>query len=259
MKLANQVAIIVGGAGSLGQVIASTFSGEGAQVVLVDRASSKLTKVAEALRDQGVQVSTIVADITDPTQVQAMVEQTVRSLGTIDVLVNSAGFIGPTAPLVEISLDDWQAVLAINLTGPFLCSKSVLKQMMEQRRGSIVSISGTVAKEGWPWEVAVCAAKWGLLGLTKTLASEGGPYNVRANAVCPGGIPSDLMENVFKERATLQGITTDEAKKSYLDRTPLRRFVFPEEVARAVLFLASSESSGTTGEALNVSGGYVMH
>lgn len=259
MRLAGQVAIIVGGAGDLGRAIASTFSDEGAHVVVMDRVKPRMDEVIQRLKDKGKQAAAIAVDATDEAQVEAAVEETVQRFGRIDVLVNSAGFIGPTAPLVEVALEDWQTVLAVNLTVPFICSKAVLKRMIQQRSGSMINISGTAGKEGFPLEGAVCAAKWGLLGLTRTMAMEAGPFGIRVNAICPGGVHSQLMDHVLRERAGALGLTVDEVTKGFLERTPLRKFVTPEDVARAAVFLASSESSGTTGEALNVSGGYVMH
>lgn len=259
MRLGDQVTLVVGGGQGLGRVIALTFAEEGADVVVVGRTKAKVDAVSQEIRAKGRRSIGIPADATNEKQVEAVVEQTIRELGRINVLVNAAGFSGPSVPVVDIGMEDWQAVMAVNLTAPFICCKAVLRRMIEQRSGSIVNISGTVGKEGWNLRGALSAAKFGVLGLTQTMAMEAGPYNVRVNAICPGGIYGERMKHVLEERAKTLGITVEEVERQILDQTPLRRHVMPEDVARAAVFLASAESSGTTGEALNVSSGYIMH
>lgn len=259
MRLTDQVAIVVGGGQGLGRVIALTFADEGADVVLVGRTKANLDAVSDEVRARGKRSVGIPADATDEKQIESVVERAVQELGKIDILVNSAGFSGPSVPVVEIGMADWNAVIAVNLTATFVCCRAVLKRMIEQRSGSIVNISGTVGKEGWNLRGALSAAKFGVLGLTQTMAIEAGPYNVRVNAICPGGIYGERMKHVFEERAKTLGLTAQEVEKQLLDQIPLRRHVMAEDVARAAIFLASAESSGTTGEALNVSSGYIMH
>ena len=261
MKLANQVAIIVGSARGIGAAIAHTFSREGARIVLVDLEKMKpqLDGVAQAITQKGGQAIAIPADCTDPAQVNRMVDETVRRFGKIDILVNSAGLRGPLVPVQEISEQEWDAVHAVNLKAVFLCCRAVLKVMLQQKSGSIVSISGTAGKEGMALRGSLCAAKWGLLGLTQTIAKEAGPYGIRANVICPGGMDEPDLRVMYAERAKGLGMEFSELEKSVLDLTPLRKYATHEEVAKAALFLASSDSSHTTGESLNVSGGRLMN
>ena len=260
MKLAGQVAIVVGSARGIGEAIAQMFSKEGASLVLVDieNARPQLEDVAQAIKRQGGNAIAIVADATDDAQVNKMVNETIERYGKIDILVNSAGLRGPLVPVQEVSEDEWDLVLSVNLKAVFLCCKAVLKVMMKQKSGSIVSISGTAGKEGMALRGSLCAAKWGLSGLTQTIAKESGPYGIRANIVCPGGMDEPDLRVMYAERAKGLGMEFAQLEKSILELTPLRKYAKHDEVAKAALFLASSDSSHTTGESLNVSGGRLM-
>ncbi|HWP60257.1 MAG TPA: SDR family NAD(P)-dependent oxidoreductase [Candidatus Acidoferrales bacterium] len=261
MKLDGQVAIVVGGARGIGAAIARMFSREGAKIALIDleKMKTELDQAVQAIREQGGDAVPIAADCTDAEQVDRAVDEVVRRWGRIDILINSAGFRGPLVPVQDISEQEWDSVLAVNLKAVFLCCRAVLKVMMRQKSGSIVSISGTAGKEGMELRGALCAAKWGVLGLTRTIAKEAGPYGIRANVVCPGGMDEPDLRAMYAERAKGLGMEFSELEKKVLEQTPLRKYAGHDEVARAALFLASSDSSHTTGEALNVSGGRVMH
>ena len=261
MKLAGQVAIIVGGARGIGEAIAQIFSRDGATLVLVDleKAKPQLDGVAQEINQQGGNAISVVADVTDNAQVNKMVNETLERYGKIDILINSAGLRGPLVPVQDITEEEWDLVLSVNLKAVFLCCRAVLKVMMRQKSGSIVSISGTAGKEGMALRGSLCAAKWGLLGLTQTIAKEAGPYGVRANIICPGGMDEPDLRVMYAERAKGLGMEFSQLEKSILELTPLRKYAKHDEVAKAALFLASSDSSHTTGESLNVSGGRLMN
>jgi NAD(P)-dependent dehydrogenase (short-subunit alcohol dehydrogenase family) len=260
MKLQNHVAIVVGSARGIGAAIARAFAREGAAIVLVDLETSKpqLDDLAQEIIANGERAAAVVADITDDRQVNRMVDATIKNFGRIDILVNSAGLRGPLVPVQEITEEQWDQVLAVNLKGIFLCCRAVLKVMLKQKSGSIVSISGTAGKEGMALRGSLCAAKWGLLGLTQTIAKEAGPSGVRANVICPGGMDEPDLRVMYAERAKGLGMEFSQLEKAVLESTPLRKYASHDEVAKAALFLASSDSSHTTGESLNVSGGRLM-
>ncbi|HEY7164771.1 MAG TPA: SDR family NAD(P)-dependent oxidoreductase [Candidatus Binatia bacterium] len=260
MKLQNHVAIVVGSARGIGAAIARTFAREGAAIALVDLETSKpqLDDLAQEIIANGERAAAVVADITDDRQVNRMVDATIKNFGRIDILVNSAGLRGPLVPVQEITEEQWDQVLAVNLKGIFLCCRAVLKVMLKQKSGSIVSISGTAGKEGMALRGSLCAAKWGLLGLTQTIAKEAGPSGVRANVICPGGMDEPDLRVMYAERAKGLGMEFSQLEKAVLESTPLRKYASHDEVAKAALFLASSDSSHTTGESLNVSGGRLM-
>ena len=261
MKLPDQVAIVVGSARGIGAAIARTFSEEGAAIVLVDleKMNPQLDEVAQEINQKGGKAIAIVADVTDDRQVNQMIDETVRRWGRIDILVNSAGLRGPLVPVQEITEQEWDSVLAVNLKAVFLCCKAVLKVMMKQKSGSIVSISGTAGREGMALRGSLCAAKWGLLGLTQTIAKEAGAFGIRANVICPGGVDEADLRTTYAERAKGLGMAFSDLEKSVLEQTPLRKYASHGEIAKAALFLASSDSSHTTGEAINVSGGRLMN
>lgn len=261
MKLNGQVAIVVGSARGIGAAIARTFSQEGAAIMLMDieKMKPQLDEVAQEITRKGGKAIAIVADCTDEDQVNKMADEAVRCWGKIDILVNSAGLRGPLVPVQEITEQEWDSVLAVNLKAVFLCCKAVLKYMIKQKSGNIVSISGTAGKEGMALRGSLCAAKWGLLGLTQTIAKEAGPSGIRANIICPGGVDEADLRTMYAERAKGLGMAFQELEKNVLEQTPLRKYASHEEIAKAALFLASSDSSHTTGEALNVSGGRLMN
>ncbi len=260
MKLAGQVAVILGSARGIGEAIARYFAREGASLVLVDLETmkSELEGVAQAITQSGDRAIAIVADCTDDRQVNLMVDEAVKQWGKIDILINSIGYRGPLVPVQDITEQEWDDVLRINLKSAFLCFRAVVKVMMKQQSGSIVSISGTAGKEGMALRGSLCAAKWGLLGLTQTVAKEAGPHGIRANVICPGGMDEPELREMYAERARGLGMTYQALEKQVLELTPLRKYAKHEEVAKAALFLASSDSSHTTGESLNVSGGRLM-
>ena len=261
MKLDGQVAIVVGSARGIGAAIAHKFSQEGASIVVVDieKMKPQLDEVAQEINQKGGKAIAIVADCTDDRQVNKMVDESLRRWGKIDILINSAGLRGPLVPVQDITEQEWDSVLAVNLKAVFLCCRAVLKVMMKQKSGSIVSISGTAGKEGMALRGSLCAAKWGLLGLTQTIAKEAGPCGIRANVICPGGMDEPDLRVMYAERAKGLRMEFSQLEKSVLELTPLRKYAKHDEVAKAALFLASSDSSHTTGESLNVSGGRLMN
>jgi NAD(P)-dependent dehydrogenase (short-subunit alcohol dehydrogenase family) len=260
-KLDYQTALVVGAARGIGAAIARKFASEGAAVVLVDleKTKAECDHVAGEIVKAGGKALVFAADCTDATQVDRMIDESLRMFGRIDILINSAGLRGPLVPLQEVSEKEWDAVLAVNLKAVFLCCRAVLKVMMKQKSGSIVSISGTAGKEGMALRGSLVAAKWGVLGLTQTIAKEAGPYGIRANVICPGGMDEPDLRAMYAERAKNLGMEFKDLEKSVLEQTPLRKYAKHEEVAAAALFLASSDSSHTTGESLNVSGGRLMN
>jgi NAD(P)-dependent dehydrogenase (short-subunit alcohol dehydrogenase family) len=260
MKLDGQVGIIVGGARGIGEAIAQTFHKEGASLVLVDLEKMKpqLNGVAQAITQRGGKAVAITADCSDDRQVNSFVDETVRRFGKIDILINSAGFRGPLVPVTDISEKEFDDVILYNLKLVFLCCRAVLKQMVKQKSGSIVSISGTAGREGMAMRGSLCAAKWGVTGLTQTIAKEYGPHGIRANVICPGGMDEPDLREMYAQRAKNLGMTVEAHEAQILALTPLRKYAKHDEVAKAALFLASSDSSHTTGESLNVSGGRLM-
>src|SRR5258707_617377 len=235
MKLDGQVAVIVGGARGIGETIAHTFSKEGASLVLVDLEKMKpqLDGVAQAISQEGGKAVALTADCSDDRQVNAFVDEIVRRFGKIDVLVNSAGFLGPLVQVTDISEKEFDDVILYNLKLVFLCCRATLQQMVKQKSGSIVSISGTAGREGMAMRGSLCAAKWGVVGLTPTIAKAYGPQGSRPNIICRGGMDQPDLREMYAQRAKNLAMTVEAHEAQILALTPLRKYAKHEEVAQA--------------------------
>lgn len=239
----GRVALVTGGGRGIGRAVAAALTAEGARVAICGRAQPSGADLAVAA-DVGVEddVRRLIARVTD-------------ELGPPEIVVNNAASAGPTAPLHEIDAQDFAAVLRTNLLGPFLVSKHTLPAMLAAGRGAIVNIGSIAGVEAYPLRSPYAAAKWGLVGLTRTLAAEAGPGGVRVNLVAPGVTEGERADRVIATRAAATGTTVADLRAHYQAAIPLRRFVTPGEVAAAVVFLASDAASGITGQSFCVSGG----
>lgn len=260
MRLKDRTAIITGGGRGIGRAISLAFATEGATVVAVDLVPSELEETAEKVRALGGEPKTIKADITREEQIVRMVSETMAACGKIDILVNNSGIAGPTVPVVEMDLDQWLKVMAVNLTGSMLCAKHVLKHMIPRRSGAIINIvseggrSGD-GRSGYPMRSPYCCSKMGLIGLTETLSVEVGGSNIRVNAISPAAVRGERIINVVKDRAEATGRPFDELMGQLVANYSLHRPVEETEVAAAAVFLASDESSAITGQTLAVNCG----
>jgi NAD(P)-dependent dehydrogenase (short-subunit alcohol dehydrogenase family) len=258
LKLANRVAIVTGGGHGIGKAIAITLAQHGAKVMICGRQKDLLDQAVREIEATGTEVAMSVTDVSDEAQVQALVSATLERFSTIDILINNAGVVGPTAPVTNVTRTDWDEVMAINLTGAFLCAKAVSPHLIQQRSGKIVNIASIAGKLAYALRSPYAASKWGMLGLSQTLALELGQYNIQVNAVCPGPTAGDRMYSVISKRAQELGLPVEDVEKLYVGSTALKRMVDPQHVAATVLFLASSDSDSITGEAWDVSAGYAL-
>jgi NAD(P)-dependent dehydrogenase (short-subunit alcohol dehydrogenase family) len=257
MRLKDKVAIITGGGGGIGKAIATTFAAEGAKVVIAARTFSKLTAVAEEIKSHGGKAKAIQTDITNEEQVKQMVAQTLAEYGQIDILVNnSANAAVVRNNVVDMTLDDWNKELTITLTGTMLCSREVLKTMILHKSGSIINISSIAGLFGHPGRSAYCVSKWGIIGLTMTLAIEVGAENIRVNCISPAATKTERFEDIQKAKAKTLGIAFENLMSEIQSHYSLNRITDPSEVARTALFLASDDSSAITGQNLVVSCGF---
>ncbi len=249
--------IVTGAAQGLGRGTAAAFLAEGANVLLCDLDGEKVQRTARELQVKAP-ARTIAAtcDVSREEDLQAIVEQATAEFGAIDHLVNNAGTIS-IAPLVDIDESEWDRVIDVNLKGVFLGMKCVLPHMLERGSGSVVNIASQAGKRGNRYIAHYNASKAGVISLTQSAALEAAP-SVRVNCVCPGIINTDLQEQEYDIVSRLTGKSREEIKSEWIASMPLGRFQEVDDVAAAVLFLASDDSRQTTGEALNVSGGMVM-
>ena len=241
MDLSGKVAIITGGARGIGREIALRLAEAGATVVVSDVADAE--PAAEEIRKMGHQSLAVAADVTSASDVAGMVEKVTAEYGRIDILVNNAG-IARDQLLMRMSEEDWEAVLNVNLKSVFLCTRAVLRQMVKQRWGRIVSISSIVGIVGNPGQANYSSSKAGIIGFTKTIAREVGSRGITVNAIAPGFIVSKMTEQLSEEQ-----------KSEMLKRIPLGFLGTPRDVAEAVAFLSSEEARYITGQVLGVDGG----
>jgi NAD(P)-dependent dehydrogenase (short-subunit alcohol dehydrogenase family) len=187
------------------------------------------------------------------------VNQTLKKFGRIDILVNNAGIEGPTVDVANMNLESWNQVLAVNLTGPMLCTKYVLKEsMIPRKKGVIVNISSGMGRRGYAFRSPYCSSKWGIIGFTQSLALEVGRYNIRVNCIAPGAVEGPRLERIWRERSKVSGITVEKIALKTKAQSALGRTAKPEEIASLAVFLSSEESSGLTGQTIDCNAGSWM-
>jgi NAD(P)-dependent dehydrogenase (short-subunit alcohol dehydrogenase family) len=251
VKLKDKVALITGGTSGIGRATAALFAAEGATVVLTGRHAERGQQVVRSIAEAGGRAAFIRADVRLAEDCRRSVEQTLAQYGRIDVLFNNAGVFHPKS-VPECTEEEWDETIDSSLKGAFLMSKYALPSMIERGSGSIIHTSSGWGILGGDKAAAYCAAKGGLVVMTKAMAIDHGPQGIRVNCVCPGDVETPMLTDDAEKR----GMTWEEYHATAADR-PLGRIGTVEEVARAVLFLASDDASFITGEALVVDGGGV--
>jgi sorbitol-6-phosphate 2-dehydrogenase len=257
-RLKNQVAIITGGAQGLGEALAHRLDAEGCKVVVADINLESAQKVAASLSD----AIAVKVDVSDEQQVDAMVNAAIEKYGKLDLLVSNAAIL-IAKPVTEFPGEQWKKMMDVNLVGYFLCSKAAAKVMIPNKKGNIIQINSKSGKKGSYKNSAYAAAKFGGIGFTQSLALELAEFGIRVNSICPGNLLNSPLWNegpnsLFKQYANNQGITEEQVRQKYLSQVPLGRSCEYEDIANAMVFLASSEASYMTGQAINVTGGQEM-
>ena len=247
MLLENKGAVVTGGSRGIGRAVAEALAAEGATVAVIYAGNIKAAEdTVRTIEEAGGKAFAVQCDVADEDAVTDMVKMVHEKLGTIDVFVNNAG-ITRDGLLMRMKREDWDAVLSTNLTGVYNCTKAVTKIMMKQRSGSIINMTSVVGETGNAGQANYAAAKAGVIGFTKSVATELASRNIRVNAVAPGCIDTDMT-----------AVLSDAVKEEMIKSIPLGRTAAPEEVAQAVVFLASQKAGYITGQTLNVDGGMVM-
>ncbi|MCC6867873.1 MAG: SDR family oxidoreductase, partial [Burkholderiales bacterium] len=244
MKLENRKAIVTGAAKGMGAEISTTLAREGADLVMCAREVAALEEVAQKIRALGRKAHVVACDVTDDAQVKAMVAAALQAFGgRIDILVNVAGVTGPIeTPVQDIKVEEFDYVITANEIGTFLPIKYVVPTMIAQRSGKIVNIGGTSGLRGYPMRTAYSASKWAVRGITRTVALELGKYNINVNAVCPGIVETPRMMKLCEGKAKVRGWTVEQVYDEYVQDMALKRVTTGQDVANAVLFMASEDS-----------------
>jgi len=240
----KRVLVTAGGSG-IGRAMADAFAAEGCDVWVTDIND-------RALQDLSGKAS--VVDASDETDVANLFKEIEQTWGGLDVLCANAGIAGPTAAVQDVELDAWRACVAVNLEGAFLASKYAAPLMQAQKSGAMVFTSSTAGIYGYPNRAPYAAAKWGIIGLMKTLAMELGPYGVRANAIAPGAVEGPRMEGVLEREAKAKGMTRDQVYEGYAAGTSMRSFVTAEDIANMAVFLGSDGARLVSGQVIAVDG-----
>jgi len=245
--MALRVAITAAASG-IGLAVARAFAAQGDDVHVCD----VNTKAVAAAAAEGLVATQV--DVADLAALDRWIDGVLDRLGGLDVLVNNAGIAGPTALVEDVAAEEWEHCLAVGLTSHYRTCARVIPAMKVARSGSIVNISSTAGQVGLGMRAPYTAAKWAVIGLTKTLAIELGPYGVRANAICPGSVDGERMRNVIEREAAARGASSEEVTLEYVGGQSIARWVQPDEIADMCVFLASDAARMVTGQAIAVDG-----
>lgn len=257
--LQGKVAVITGAGKGLGATISELLVDDGAAVTLVGRDTDALDAQERLLRDRHPECGTLAAacDVLDESAVTAMIEGTVDQFGRVDFLVNTAGGTGPIeTPAQDVSVEDFQAILELNVLGTFIPCKVAIPHLIAAGGGRIVNIAGTSGLRGYANRVGYSSSKWAIRGLTRTLALELGKYDITVNTVCPNVTNGDRMDRIVREKARKSGRAPEEVYDDFVRQTALGRFIEPSEIAAAVAFLVSPGARSITGHDIVVDAGW---
>jgi NAD(P)-dependent dehydrogenase (short-subunit alcohol dehydrogenase family) len=257
-ELAGQVAIVTGAGRGIGRATALELARLGADVVVAELDPAGARRTADEVRGAGRRALALPTDVTRAADLRAMVEGTLAELGRLDILVNNAGIYRAAATL-DVTEEHWDAVLAINARAVFFASQAALPAMIARRRGCIVSVASMAAKIGSRTNLPYNASKAAVVSITKSLALAHAGDGIRVNCVCPGYVETDMWTTVAREQAALLGLSVEEFNRQRLAGVPLGRMERPEDVAAVIGFLCSDRAAYMTGQAVNVTGGLVMH
>jgi NAD(P)-dependent dehydrogenase (short-subunit alcohol dehydrogenase family) len=249
-EIAGKHALVTGGGSGVGKAIAFALAEAGVNVTICGRREAALAEVAK----ENSRISWLAADVTNETEMAALHEKAEAARGPFDIVVANAGMAG-SAPAHKTALADWQRTLDVNLTGAFLTVKPALAGMLARKTGRIVFVASTAGLKGYAYVAPYVAAKHGVVGLMRALAAETAKSGVAVNAVCPGFVETDMLEESVQRIVEKTGRSVEEARQSLSATNPQGRFIQPEEVASAVLWLCSDAARSITGQAISVSGG----
>jgi len=257
-SLRGKHAIVTGASRGIGAAIAATLARLGADLTLMSRSEARLREQGDRLKAEfNAKVEVVPLDVSEPERIAAAFAAAAERLGPVRILVNNAG-IAAAAPIARTELKDWQHLIDVDLTAPFLCIRAVIPAMAKADYGRIVSIASTAGHKGYAYCAAYCAAKHGLIGLTRALARELAHTAVTVNAVCPGYTDTDIIGNAVGNIVAKTGRTAEEALRELTVHNPQGRLIRPDEVAETVGWLCAPSSGSITGQSIMVAGGELM-
>jgi len=255
----DSTAIVTGGGSGIGQAIAVELATQGHDIVIADIDEAAMEKTQDLVESKGQTARAIHTELGNEDSVESTVETVIEEFGSIEILVNNAGIAGPTTPCEEVSTDEWDLTVDVNLTGPFTMCRSILPQMKDAGYGRIVNIASVTGKRPLVNRTPYAATKMGLIGFTRTLAAEVGEHDINVNAVCPGSVDGPRIKQVFEKQAEASGRTYEEVRSEVEAESPRNELVKRENVAELVSFLCSDRAGQITGQDINISAGKVMY
>ena len=247
----NKRVLVTAGADGIGKAIALGFANQSARVHVVDINPDAINLMRSTYNNE---IAYSEADVSIEKRVIDLFQKQVEQFDGIDILINCAGIKGPTGPVESLKLEDWQQCLDVNLQATFLCCKHAIPMMKENASGSIINISSTAGWHGYPLRSPYAAAKWAVIGFTKSLAMELGPFGIRANVICPGSVNGARMDRVIEAEAKEKGVDEDTIRSEYTQSVSMRTFIEPEDIADTALFLSSPRAAKITGQFMSVDG-----
>ncbi len=258
MRLIERVAVVTGGGSGIGAELCRALAGEGALVAVTDLSAEAAEKIAAEIQTAGGRAGAWRCDVSDREEVAKTAEAIDQRLGPLEIWINNAG-ISRVVPFLDCSEAMWDLVLRVNLKGAFNGCQAALRHMVPRRRGVILNVSSQSGKAGNSHYAAYCASKFGIIGLTQSLAMEFARQGIRINALCPGVVFTPLWDEQLSDYARKRNLKTEEVQPYLEEKIPMGRLCTPEDVAHMAVFLASDEAAYVTGQALNLSGGSIMH
>ena len=250
ISMENKRVLITAGGSGICRAVAEMFLGKKARVHICDVDQNALDEFKTVFPQAGISL----CDVSDPNQVELLFKDADQHLGGLDILINGAGIGGPAGSVDQINIQGWEKTIAVNLNGSFYCARQAVPRIKKAGKGNIINFSSSAGFLAYAFRSPYAAAKWGITGLTKTLAKELGPHGIRVNAVSPGVVEGDRMDRVIAKEARLKGISEQEVRANYTKGNALGTFIKPEEIASTILFLCSEYGSKITGQTVAVDG-----
>ena len=250
LRLDGRRVVLTAGAAGIGRVTLQTLVEAGARAVTCDVDQAALDR----LRGEVPTVPAIRADVAEADDVDRLFALAEEQLGGLDILVNNAGIAGPTGPIEEILPDDWRRCLEVNLTGQYLCARRAVPLIKAAGGGSIVNLSSAAGRFGFALRTPYCASKWAVVGLTKALAIELGPDQIRVNAICPGAVEGERINRVIAAKAQARGVAFEAMYREYVETASMRRMISPQDIANMILYLSSDAGRLVSGQVIGVDG-----
>ena len=249
-SLRDKVVLVTAGGSGIGRTIVEAYLAQGARVHTCDVSQSILDEISKS----HPQLSTSLCDVSDASQVDRMFDDLAKQYGGLDILVNNAGISGATAAVEDVEIDDWDRTIAVDLRGTFLVTRLAVPLLKKVGGGSIINMSSNAGLFGTPLRSPYAAAKWAIIGLTKTWAMELGPFSIRVNAICPGCVEGPRIDGVIERDAAERGMKAEEIRNVYQRQSSLRQFVSAQDIANMATFISSDLGASISGQSLSVDG-----